>query len=133
MLKIDGRKLEILMAEKLYSYRDLCKMAQMSQDTLVKIIKYKKASTTITVGKIAWALGVKPAEILKDEDEDSKDERPKQEKPKTEAKPKPERPKPPKPEKPKAEEKKKEEIKKPAMAKQAFTRKLMRDLYLGRD
>lgn len=131
MLKIDGRKIEILMAERLYSCRDLCKMARMSQDTLVKIIKYKKASNTITVGKIAWALGVKPAEILKDEDEDSKDERPKQEKPKTEAKPKTE--KPPKLEKPKAEEKEKEEIKKPAMAKQAFTRKLMRDLYLGRD
>jgi len=64
-MKLKKRKMEILMAERLMDPLRLCNKAGISLPT------YKRALTQnvklSTVGKIAKALEVSPAEIMKEE------------------------------------------------------------------
>ena len=62
-MQIDKIKLQLLLAEKELSAKDLAEMAEISPQTISKIIK-KGRSKPKTIGKIAKALGVEPAELV---------------------------------------------------------------------
>ena len=65
MLKIDGKKMEVTMAQKNMSLSDLSKQAGLSRQTLYKVRMGRNARVT-TVGGIAKALGIDPTEIIKE-------------------------------------------------------------------
>ncbi len=62
-MQIDKIKLQLLLAEKELSAKDLAEMAEISPQTISKIIKNGRSKPK-TIGKIAKALGVEPAELV---------------------------------------------------------------------
>ena len=63
---VDERKLYEKVAEKQMTVRELVEKAGVTYQTIASI-KRGWRSTTRTVGKLAAALGCKPADILKEE------------------------------------------------------------------
>ena len=60
---IDRRRVELAIAERQLSAIQLAKAAGLSRDSIRKALKRGRARR-LTIGKIAAALGVKPAEIV---------------------------------------------------------------------
>lgn len=67
MLKLDRKKLDLAMARKCYNLTDLVKKSNICYSSIVKISGNRMALTTRTLGKIAKALDVEPAELIKDD------------------------------------------------------------------
>ena len=67
MLQLDRRKLDLILAERCYSLTDVTKRAGLSSALVTKVVSGKYTLTTKTLGKMAKALGVKPADLIKDE------------------------------------------------------------------
>ncbi len=65
MLQIDRKKLELAMASKCLNFKELKDLANISNSTVTKILENKVPLTPKTLGKIAKALNVKPAELIK--------------------------------------------------------------------
>lgn len=67
-LKIDGEKLRDILLEKCINPATLASKADVSIDTILRLIKGKCGNNTKfqTVGRIAKALAVKPQELLID-------------------------------------------------------------------
>lgn len=63
-MKIDKMKLDLAMANKAYSAKELSKKSGVSQVTIVRITKGTQNARPETVGKIALALGVDVTEII---------------------------------------------------------------------
>ena len=64
-MKIDNAKLDMALAKKCMNLRGL--RANMSAQTLPRIRQGADVRPA-TLGKLAWALGVDPAELLTEED-----------------------------------------------------------------
>ena len=67
MLQLDRRKLDLILAERCYNLTDVTKRAGLSSALVTKVVSGKYTLTTKTLGKMAKALGVKPADLIKDE------------------------------------------------------------------
>lgn len=67
MLQLDRRKLDLILAERCYSLTDVTKRAGLSSALVTKVVSGKYTLTTKTLGKMAKALDVKPADLIKDE------------------------------------------------------------------
>lgn len=65
-MKIDKMKLDLAMANKAYSAKELSKICGVSQVTIVRITKGTQEARPRTVGKIALALGVDVTAIIVD-------------------------------------------------------------------
>lgn len=66
MLKLDRRKLDLILAEKCYSLADLTKKAGVSSALITKVVSGNYTLTTKTLGKIAKALEVKPQDLIQE-------------------------------------------------------------------
>lgn len=66
MLKLDRRKLDLILAEKCYSLVDLTKKAGVSSALITKVVSGNYTLTTKTLGKIAKALEVKPQDLIQE-------------------------------------------------------------------
>lgn len=66
MLKLDRRKLDLILAEKCYSLVDLTKKAGVSSALITKVVSENYTLTTKTLGKIAKALEVKPQDLIQE-------------------------------------------------------------------
>lgn len=62
-MEIDKIKLQLLLAEKQLTSKELAEKAGVSQLTITKIMQDKKVKP-ITIGKIAAALSIDPAELI---------------------------------------------------------------------
>lgn len=67
MLQLDRRKLDLILAERCYNLTDVTKKAGLSSALVTKVVSGKYTLTTKTLGKMAKALDVKPADLIKDE------------------------------------------------------------------
>lgn len=67
-MRIDKRKLEIAMARKQMSYKELASKADLTKDTLTRVHMHKRPHPQ-SVGRIAAALGVDVTEIIAEEEE----------------------------------------------------------------
>lgn len=67
VLQIDRKKIELAMASKCLNFKELKNLANISNSTITKILENKIPLTPKTLGKIAKALDVKPADLIKDE------------------------------------------------------------------
>ena len=65
-MRIDKKKLELAMANKAYSAKELSKICGVSQVTIVRITKGTQEARPGTVGKIAKALDVPVIDIIED-------------------------------------------------------------------
>lgn len=65
-MKIDKMKLDLAMANKAYSAKELSKICGVSQVTIVRITKGTQEARPGTVGKIAKALNVPVTAIIVD-------------------------------------------------------------------
>lgn len=63
-MKFDVRKLVCLMAAQGLSAKKLTEAAGIGANTIREIVKHGRKPTTVTVGKIASALNVEPADLL---------------------------------------------------------------------
>jgi len=61
-MKLDKRKIKILLAEKCMMTKDLCEVSGVSHATITK--GYSKEISPLSVGKLAVALGVPVEEIV---------------------------------------------------------------------
>lgn len=66
MLKLDRRKLDLILAEKCYNLVDLTKKAGVSSALITKVVSGNYTLTTKTLGKIAKALEVKPQDLIQE-------------------------------------------------------------------
>ena len=66
MLKLDRRKLDLILAEKCYNLVDLTKKAGVSSALITKVVSGNYTLTTKTLGKIAKALDVKPQDLIQE-------------------------------------------------------------------
>ena len=64
-LRVDAKKLQLHMAERLMNPYDLCSKADISYPSYQRIVKYGNCKIA-TLGKLAAALGVSVTEILED-------------------------------------------------------------------
>lgn len=62
-MEIDKIKLQLLLAEKQLTSKELAEKAGVSQLTITKIMQDKKVKP-ITIGKIAAALDIDPVELI---------------------------------------------------------------------
>lgn len=67
MLQIDRKKLELAMASKCLNFKELKELANISNSTITKVLENKMPLTPKTLGKIAKALSVDPAELIKND------------------------------------------------------------------
>ncbi len=65
-MKLDKNKAEILMAQKLMTYGELAKKADLSRTSITRILLGKHDTMPITVGKIANALECNIEDILEE-------------------------------------------------------------------
>lgn len=65
-MKIDNKKLDLLMAEKCLTSEKLSKITGVSQVTIARMKNGSQKPRPITIGKIAKALGIKPEELIED-------------------------------------------------------------------
>jgi DNA-binding Xre family transcriptional regulator len=65
-VKIDNKKLDLLMAEKCLTSEKLSKITGVSQVTIARMKNGSQKPRPITIGKIAKALGIKPEELIED-------------------------------------------------------------------
>lgn len=65
-MKIDNKKLDLLMAEKCLTLEKLSKITGVSQVTIARMKNGSQKPRPITIGKIAKALGIKPEELIED-------------------------------------------------------------------
>ncbi|MBO5245107.1 MAG: helix-turn-helix transcriptional regulator [Selenomonadales bacterium] len=63
-MKIDKMKLDLLMADKMYSLKELSKQSGVSQVTVIQITRGRREARPETVGKIARALDVRVVDII---------------------------------------------------------------------
>jgi transcriptional regulator with XRE-family HTH domain len=63
-MKLNMDKLDICMADTCMSYEDLSKKSGISLNTLYSLKRDNRNPRSVTVGKIAKALGVKATEII---------------------------------------------------------------------
>lgn len=68
-MKLDTKKVQLIMMKKLMNKRQLANSAGVGYSTLYLIFSQKRHPNTDTIGKIANALGVEPSEIVKEEQE----------------------------------------------------------------
>lgn len=61
---MDVFKLKVLMAKKGLSAQELCRRAGLSYNVVFLALHNRKKTTLASIGKIAAALGVEPAEIM---------------------------------------------------------------------
>lgn len=66
-MKFDRSKLNMQLAEKLMTTKDLCYKANIHPVTLSRALSGKQKPTPLTIGKIAKALGVPVETIVKEE------------------------------------------------------------------
>lgn len=64
-MKVDGEKVRMMIVDHCTSIRGLAKKAHISESTVHQAINNKRNSQYRTIGKIARALNVNPAEILR--------------------------------------------------------------------
>lgn len=62
-MKLDKRKVDLLMAKRCMTQQQLCDAAGVSVTAVAGISK-TRTSKTLTIGKIAAALGVEPEDII---------------------------------------------------------------------
>ncbi len=69
-MKLDKRKVEILMAEQCMNYSDLCMKSKISRNTLCRMLggNYISGPCPSNIGRLARALGVRVVDIIKDDD-----------------------------------------------------------------
>lgn len=67
IMRIDNKKLSVLMADRGLYLKDLCKMADISEICFRNIRQGKSIPKPATVGKIARALNVNVQEIIAEE------------------------------------------------------------------
>lgn len=67
MPNIDGEKLKKLRDARFLSHRELAKIAGISPTTVLTLEAGKTEAQRRTIRKLAEALGVEPAELVKDE------------------------------------------------------------------
>ena len=65
-MKIDNKKLDLLMAEKCLTSEKLSKITGVSQVTIARMKNGTQKPRPITIGKIAKALEIKPEELIED-------------------------------------------------------------------
>lgn len=68
-MKLDAKKLQLVMARKEVGVRDLAKKSGMSQVTISKYTRGLMQASIKPIGKMANALGVDVTEIIEDENE----------------------------------------------------------------
>ena len=66
MPQIDGEKLRTIREKRFLSHRELAQRAGVSPTTVLNLEKEQTESQRRTVRKIAAALGVEPAELVKE-------------------------------------------------------------------
>lgn len=66
MLKIDRRKLDLIMAKQCVNLSDVTKKAGVSSALITKVVSGKYTLTTKTLGKISKALNVEPQDLIQD-------------------------------------------------------------------
>lgn len=67
MLKLDRRKLDIILARQCLNVTELVKLAGVSNALLTRLFAGKCTLTTKTLGKLSKALKVDPTDLIKDE------------------------------------------------------------------
>ncbi len=67
-MKLDEKKLFVIMANKGMLLKDLCEAAPISRENLWAIRKGKQIPLPATLGRIAKALGVSVADIIEEGD-----------------------------------------------------------------
>lgn len=65
-MKIDKMKLDLAMANKAYSAKELSRICGVSQVTITRVTKGTQDARPETIGKIAKALDVPVIEIIKE-------------------------------------------------------------------
>ena len=68
-MKIDKNKVEMAMARACLGQNEVAKKMGTNKANLAKLIGHERNHRPETVGKLAKALGVDPAEIIKGDDE----------------------------------------------------------------
>lgn len=63
-MKIDKTKINIAMANKEYSAKELSEKCRVSQVTITPLVRGVQTARPTTIGKIAKALGVDVTEII---------------------------------------------------------------------
>ena len=67
-MKIDNKKLDLIMAQKCLSSEKLSQMANVSQVTIARMRNGSQKPRPMTIGKIAKALGVKVEDLIEMEE-----------------------------------------------------------------
>ena len=68
MFKLDMRKFDLARAAKCYTKTQTAAKAGITYGTYLKIQSGENRLTARTLGRLAKALGVKPADLIQDED-----------------------------------------------------------------
>lgn len=66
-MNLDYKKMQLLIVGKCWTLAELQREAGLANTTLYQLMKTGRQPTTRTIGKIAKALGVDPAEIIKED------------------------------------------------------------------
>lgn len=67
MLKLDRKKLDIVLARRCMSITEAVKLAGISNALLTRVLSNKCTLTPKTLGKISKALNVDPTELLEED------------------------------------------------------------------
>lgn len=66
MLKIDRRKLDLIMAKQCVNLSETTKKAGLSSALVTRVVNGRYTLTTKTLGKLAKALNVEPQDLIQD-------------------------------------------------------------------